>query len=229
MLVLILPLFLYYPSVKLFAASILSTLALYIIPVLTFSGNGDFFSQIETFRTLIERYNDSYAVGNAGLMHSTSLLSLAKTGVFFFDQDLSLAFAVYTLLFILLVAGLIFTLAIPIFRKFRYIPRLEYQDILPIFILTIVLLILLPGVSQDYRLALLTPFIAAMNFSKDQYSKWTMYLLAALLISKNFIHLTFENNDWGTTIGAIINPLLLITLAFFQITKFRNITETIRI
>jgi len=76
-------------------------------------------------------------------------------------------------------------------------------------------------VSQDYRLSLLIPLLA-VKFRNYFDSKPIIFVICLILMSKNFMQITFPLNSWGTTIGALINPIIMLILLHILINKINQ-------
>jgi hypothetical protein len=208
-----LPLILIHRKISCIVIFSLTALSTYILPLLLMSKNGTVPEQLKTFLVIVERYNTTYVKGDAGLMHSNSILSFTKTISYVLQRELNASFGTQIAFILYAVITLVLSsLVIFVFLKLIKLPLLNsapfYLYYLSLLFCTLV--ILAPGVSQDYRLVLLVPFLALSKYFKVDV--WTFIILSLILISKNFLHLTFQSNTWGTTIGAILNPVLLLAL-----------------
>ena len=212
---LLVPLIFAYPKIKNFLIFIVVTGLGYIVPLLILKSNGSIFSQLNVFSTLVKRYNVQYAVNDGGLMHSTSLLSFSKVFVFYISDVFELSINTNTVKFAtyLAIAGFVFMYtAIHIWPILFTLKNQQKPDLLiDCLLICVILIILLPTVSQDYRLSLFIPLLA-VKFRNYTENKSVILLICLTLMSKNFMQITFPLNSWGTTIGALINPINMLIL-----------------
>jgi len=222
---LLVPLVFAYPKIKNFLTFITVTGLSYIVPLLIMKSNGSILSQLNVFSTLVKRYNIQYAINDAGLMHSTSLLSFSKVALFYLSNFFgigintnSFKFATY-----FAIAALVFIYtAIRIWPILITLRNQKMQDLLiDCLLICIILIILLPTVSQDYRLSLLIPLLA-VKFRNYFDSKPIIFVICLILMSKNFMQITFPLNSWGTTIGALLNPIIMLILLHILINKINQ-------
>jgi hypothetical protein len=228
---LVVPLIFAFPKLKNLLMFILVTGLSYLIPLIVLSTNGSIFNQLQVFSTLVQRYNNQYAYYDAGLMHSTSLLSFFKVLFFYIGKlvelNTNLKTYIFAAFFVSSISVLIYTL-VRIYPVLINLRRNKNPDLLiDCALIGMVLVIILPGVSQDYRFALLVPFLAFM-FRKSEnlaFPPPVVALLCILLMSKNFLQITFPMNTWGTTVGALINPIILLLLLQTLLNKFNKIQK----
>jgi hypothetical protein len=228
---LVVPLIFAFPKLKNLLMFILVTGLSYLIPLIVLSTNGSIFNQLQVFSTLVQRYNNQYAYYDGGLMHSTSLLSFFKVLFFYIGKlvelNTNLKTYIFAAFFVSSISVLIYTL-VRIYPVLINLRRNKNPDLLiDCALISMVLVIILPGVSQDYRFALLVPFLAFM-FRKSEnlaFPPPVVALLCILLMSKNFLQITFPMNTWGTTVGALINPIVLLLLLQTLLNKFNKIQK----
>jgi hypothetical protein len=68
-------------------------------------------------------------------------------------------------------------------------------------------------VSAEYKLIFIIPVLGQLLYEKSSFvNNANLILLAALLIPKYQLWLTFEKYSPGVHLGSILNPLLLIFL-----------------
>jgi hypothetical protein len=224
--ILFVPLIFAFPKLRNLLIFISTTSLGYLVPLIVMHTNGSIFTQLRVFSTLLERYNNEYAYNGAGLMHSTSILSFIKVAFLYISHFIGLSNNLKTYIFIIFFISAFFISIYTLIRIWPVLMNLRINKnpdlLINCALVSMVLVIILPGVSQDYRLALLIPFLAYL-FRKSEEFNLIFAFICILLMSKNFLQITFPSNTWGTTVGALINPIVLLLLLQALLNKINKI------
>jgi hypothetical protein len=187
--------------------------------------------QLKTFQIITERYFRDYALGDGGHLFNTSVFGLTKTlGYLLTKQDFKTIEQLldFNSALLILYYGIVVLILVAIGFYYSWHAgalTLPNEKLLPevLFAATLIL-IALPQVSADYRLALLLPPLAWMIGSNSKLISPKLLIISSILfLPKHFIQ--FDHNDLlrGTsTLNSIANPIILLIM-LFQTLKFLGI------
>jgi hypothetical protein len=192
----------------------------------------DLKEQLETFEVVTGRYFRDYVVGDGGTLFNNSLFGLIKSFIYITNfsgftsnaeliQVNTIVANIYPLIAIFFLVAvctyLIGTRKVFTNQKVFSSESLLEFDWSEILFLLIILYILLPQISAEYRLSFLVPSLAALYSHRSRllYNKNFLILVGALMTPKHFLIIADTREIFGSfTIGSIINPILLILLFF---------------
>jgi hypothetical protein len=178
--------------------------------------NNGFWGTWGLFTELNSRWYATYVTNNSGLLHGCSLLGFEKSVLFIFGKIFNIEvnefqyFLENTYLIQLLI--ILLSLVYKYRRIFKsQFPKFEFSG--PILLVFTSLFVLFPQVSAEYKLIFIIPVLGQLLYEKSSFvNNANLILLAALLIPKYQLWLTFEKYSPGVHLGSILNPLLLIFL-----------------
>ncbi|MDD3014487.1 MAG: glycosyltransferase family 87 protein [Candidatus Gastranaerophilales bacterium] len=176
---------------------------------------GHIISQIIVLLQNLIIYKQLYILGNNGLAYGSSLFGAIKIimNSIFGNIDINKLFNIYSI--IAFITG-------GIFCYFAYIEKIIWKKTT----LLIIAMLVLPHVTGDYRLLnLFIPVWLFINNEKpEKYDLFYAICFALLLIPKNYPVFKF-----GYTISIVLNPLIMLLIAFLIIKEIssKNNTEFI--
>jgi hypothetical protein len=177
--------------------------------------------QLKTFQIITERYFRDYAVGDGGHLFNTSMFGLVKGFAYLFpSQEFQNIAQLYSYNKALLNAYYALIFGVLLVVLFLYRRRSGGFSIPPvnslpeILFASTLILILLPQVSAEYRLAMLLPSLAWLLGSNSKIlTPKFLVLVAILFIPKYFVHFQFEDGFRGQfALGTLVNPILLLII-----------------
>jgi len=205
---------------KLFRTTVGITVAV-TLPIFIFFEPYDVWQYVKAYLGPVSGYTSGY--NGLGVLHNHSLpagLSVAKylvTGRFVgaADDTWGLIFSIW------LLAGVLIIGAILLIAQLNLVDRLVGIASASC---------LLPSMSFDYRLIyLLLPLgLLVMKDRLDLREKLQLILIVVLIIPKNYVWFRYDMDPVGSTLGSIVNPILLLVLLstvfsviYFQFRKVR--------
>lgn len=175
-------------------------------------------SQLVVFNRIVDQYFSDYVVGDAGLLHNSSIFGALKS-LFYLTgipdittvvQARDFSATLITIHYIIVLILAIF-LAGYWFKTKLAFPFIPEKNLPLAFYLTGLGLVWLPQISADYRLALLIPCISLLwrTESKILNDKLGIFLLFILLLPKHFLYWKFSFHESGVTINTLLNGVIL--------------------
>jgi hypothetical protein len=200
---------------------VLASLVLNFFAPLATTGYG-IRNQTMKFTQVTQNYFNDYVLNDGGNLFNNSLYGFFKSIVlivnrnrYFVPNELvdfreSIYFMVSLLVYVLISVPLIVFILTS--KEKRFNPRKSENEIMLILVL---LLIITPQVSAQYRLVFLLPVIAVLYQSESALiqDRQILLLFTFLLIPKEFIFVTFQNNQFAPiTFSSLINGPLMYGL-----------------
>lgn len=182
-------------------------------------------TQVDVFFAIVRQYYSDYVIGDAGLLHNSSLFGFIKSFYYLFfggkiksienAREISTSLAnLYT--YILVLIGLLLFFRLFNFKLINLKSRIIDIVAPELFLLATFVVIFAPQVSADYRLALLIPTLAYLININSEFLRLNSVkvLLFLLLIPKHFIYWRFSFHDPGVTLNTVLNGPLLLILSY---------------
>jgi len=175
-------------------------------------------SQLVVFNRIVDQYFSDYVVGDAGLLHNSSLFGALKSLVYLTNipdittvvEARDFSSTLITIHYMLIAILAIFLIVYWLKNKWTF-PYIPEKNLPVAFYLTGLGSVWLPQISADYRLALLIPCIALLwrTDSKILNDKLCVLLTFLLLLPKHFLYWKFSFHESGVTINTLMNGVIL--------------------
>ena len=218
--------FVYRKEFRLQLIALLTLLISFLIPLLS-TGYG-ILQQLRKFGQVTQSYFNDYVLNDGGNLFNNSLYGLLKSIVFIingrrsFTADELEIFRQNVYSFASLIVYILILVPVSIFliKNFKLIRNLHKFEVEVIFIL-ILIFILTPQVSAEYRIVFLLPVVGVLYRSQSDFvkDKFLVVLFSLLLVPKEFLFITFQNNQFAPiTVSTLLNPFILFLLLMRSLT-----------
>lgn len=188
-------------------------------------------TQVKVFKGIVDQYNFDYVIGDAGLLHNSSLFGTLKFIFYFYSernilnvQEARQLSGEILSVYYILIFVLILSLLISFLPKIK--GRFEWKFSSELLLFAAGFIIITAPVSADYRLALFIPPLALMIREGNQFLTFQNWSFLILLFSpKHFFHKVFDFHEPGVTLNTLLNgPIIILLLVRISLHYYKGLS-----